>query len=64
MRRSPAGVLGNLILILATALVLYVGGFLFFHYSGLMDVAKSPPNAQTGAWLYRFFKPLEDVWPW
>ncbi len=64
MRRRRALALRKLLLLLATLCVLYVAGFLFLHYSGLLDLAASGPNPQTDTWLYRLYKPLEDRWPW
>jgi hypothetical protein len=64
MSSGTGSALKRLLLFLATLLVLYVGGFLFLHYTGLLDLAASGPHPQTDVWLYRLFKPLENLWPW
>jgi hypothetical protein len=62
--RSDAGFsLKNLILFLAALCVFYVAGFLLLHYTGLLDLAASGPEPQTEVWLYRLYKPLEEIWP-
>lgn len=63
MRCDTGSALKSLLLFLATLCVFYVAGFLFLHYSGLLDLAASPPHPQTDLWLYRLYKPLEDIWP-